>query len=430
MPKRPSGRHLSEADRGVIAELLKLGHSINYIAREMECSPSTISREIRNRSVRHTPVNCDCVYFKNCTHRDVCHPGNDCKKLCRTCNAARKYCPDYTVAYCEEALANRTGVCNFCPKRSRCHYTRYIYDPVKAQADADSLLVNSRKGRNISEEHLQKIDGIVSPLIRKGQSIYHVVQTHGRELGISESTLRRMINDSDIEARNIDLRSTVQRKVRRKRTANGYKMMKTTKEGRRYDDYLKYISGHDIATVQMDCVEGRKDESAVLLTLHFPLSHMQIAVMLNEQTTDAVIHGLDILETQLGPKLFAECFPLILTDNGHEFADIDGIERSLYGGKRTMVFFCEPNRSDEKGSCENNHKYIRYVIPKGSSMEPFMQSDISLMMDHVNSYKRKSLNGRCPYDIGRLFLPEDFFLQLGLEKIPPDEINLTPSLLR
>lgn len=430
MPKRPSGKHLSEADRSVIAELLKLGHSINHISREMECAPSTISRELKNRSEKHIPKTCDCIYFKTCTLKDVCHPGNNCNKLCRTCNAAKKLCPNYTIAYCEEAISNRTGVCNFCSKRGRCHFTRYIYDPVKAQADADRLLIESRKGRNISEEHLQKIDDIVSPLIKKGQSVYHVVQTHGRELGISESTLRRMINDSDINARNIDLRSTVQRKIRRKRTNNDYKTMKTVKEGRKYEDYLKYISEHDVATVQMDCVEGKKDESAVLLTLHFPISHLQIAVILSEQTSETVVHGLDIIETQLGPALFTECFPLILTDNGHEFADIDGIERSLYGGKRTMVFFCEPNRSDEKGACENNHKYIRYVIPKGTSLEPFMQSDISLMMDHVNSYKRKSLNGKCPYEIGKLILPEDFFLSLGLEQIHPDEVNLTPSLLR
>jgi len=430
MPKRPSGKHLSAADRSVIAELLKLGHSINFIANEMDCSPSTISRELKNRSEKRTPRSCNCIYLRNCTRKDVCHPGNDCKKLCRNCPAAKKCCPDYTQTYCEEALANRTGVCNFCSKRGRCNYTRYVYDPVKAQCEADRLLVESRKGRNISEGHLQKIDNIVSPLLKKGQSIYHVVQTHGKELGISESALRRMVNDSDIYARNIDLRNTVQRKFRRKRSNTGYKTMKTVKEGHKYEDYLEYISKHDVAIVQMDCVEGKKDESPVLLTLYFPISHIQIAVILNEHTSDAVVKGLDVLEIQLGADLFAECFPLILTDNGHEFADISGIERSICGGRRTTVFFCEPNRSDEKGSCENNHKYIRYVIPKGTSLNPYMQSDISLMMDHVNSFKRKSLNGKCPYEIGRLFLPEDFFLCLGLEQIPPDEVNLTPSLLR
>ena len=59
-----------------------------------------------------------------------------------------------------------------------------------------------------------------------------------------------------------------------------------------------------------------------------------------------------------------------------------------------------------------------------------MQSDISLMMDHVNSFKRRSIGGKCPYELARMFLPEEFFLLLGLTQIPADEVNLTPSLLR
>jgi len=48
----------------------------------------------------------------------------------------------------------------------------------------------------------------------------------------------------------------------------------------------------------------------------------------------------------------------------------------------------------------------------------------------VNGFKRRSPNGKCSYETGRMFMPEDFFLRLGLEQIPPDEVNLTPSLLR
>lgn len=429
MPKRTSGKHLTEADRAIIAQLLKEGRSLRYIAGQIGCAPSTITREIKNHAEKRTPRTCGCIHFMDCEKRNVCHPAYNCKKLCRSCNAAKARCQDFVQAYCDEAIANHTGVCNFCSKRSRCNYIRYIYNPDKAQEEALESLKNSRKGRNISEEHLDRIDRIVSPLIKHGQSIYHVVQTHGKELGISESTLRRMVNDCDIEARNLDLRSTVQRKVRRHRTDNCYKTMNIIKDGHKYEDYLRFIDEHDIPTVQMDCVEGIKTDRPVLLTLHFPVSHMQIAVMLAEHTSACVVYGLDVLETMLGPELFRECFPLILTDNGHEFADIAGIERSINGGKRTALFFCEPNRSDEKGAAENNHKYIRYVIPKGTSMEPFNQSHISLMMNHINSYKRKSLGGKCPYEIARMMMPEDFFGLLGLEQLPPDGLNLTPSLL-
>jgi IS30 family transposase len=255
------------------------------------------------------------------------------------------------------------------------------------------------------------------------------MQSHGHELGISESTLRRMVNDCNLDARNLDLRSTVQRKVRRKRNTD-YKAMNTIKDGHKYEDYLAYMEDNDVAVVQMDCVEGAKTDNAVLLTLHFTSCHLQLALILDDQTTAEVVAALDKVEETLGPVLFSQCFPVILTDNGHEFADIEGIERSVAGGKRTKVFFCEPRRSDEKGACENNHKYIRYILPSGSTLEPYDQTDISLMMDHVNSFMRASIGGMTPYQMGRMLLPEDFFLLLGLTEIEPDKVLLKPSLLK
>lgn len=123
------------------------------------------------------------------------------------------------------------------------------------------------------------------------------------------------------------------------------------------------------------------------------------------------------------------CFPVILTDNGHEFGDIKGMERSVYGGQRTKIFFCEPNRSDQKGSCENNHRLIRDVIPKGTSLDIYMQENITLMMNHINSYKRRVLLGCCPYEIAKKMMPQEFFDKLGLKRIRGNQVTLNPTLL-
>lgn len=58
------------------------------------------------------------------------------------------------------------------------------------------------------------------------------------------------------------------------------------------------------------------------------------------------------------------------------------------------------------------------------------QGKIIDYMDHINSFKRKSLGGKSPYEVGKIILPEDFFGLLDLNEISADEINLTPSLLR
>ena len=89
----------------------------------------------------------------------------------------------------------------------------------------------------------------------------------------------------------------------------------------------------------MDYVEGTKEDTAVLLTLHFPVFHMQLVYVLKKQTAPCVVDMLDAIETSLGKELFTACSPVILTDNGHEFTDMKGMERSVFDGKRTRVFF-------------------------------------------------------------------------------------------
>lgn len=425
-------KHLDKSDRRLIERYLKDSFSIRRIADMLGVNPSTISREIKSHKIKHTPEHCDCTNYFGCRRHKACKSSNSepCEKLCRTCSKAKTHCNAYVQEVCDRAKANGTGVCNFCDKKYNCRHTRYIYKAKKAQEEADLALVNCRRGRDLSEERLNRINDIVTPCVRNGQSIYHIMQSHGEQLGISESTLRRMINDCQLETKNIDLRDAVTRKRRRKRS-KGYKKMTVIKEGHKYNDFLEYKEKHEVAEVQMDCVEGKKSDAAVLLTLHFPIPHCQIALILPEHTSKGVVDGLDKIEIQLGLELFRECFPVILTDNGHEFSDLEGMERSctVPGERRTIVFFCEPNRSDQRGAGENNHKYIRYIIPKGTSLEPYNQEDISLMMNHINSFRRKDLGGKTPYEFAHMCLPGDFFVLLGLEEIAADDVNLTQKLL-
>ena len=307
---------------------------------------------------------------------------------------------------------------------------RYRYKTKTAESRYRELLVERRSGFDVTLGELEHINSLVSPRLKNGQSPYHIKQTLQDELPVSESTLRRMIDSCELDARNIDLRNKVKRKQWNHRNLHNETGMKMSKPGHLYKDYLAYIAENDCSIVEMDCVEGKQDENATLLTLHFKDFKMQLAFIMDQHTAENVVTVLDMLEETLETELFRMMFPVILTDNGHEFSDILAMERSIYGGQRTKVFFCEPNRSDEKGHCENNHKYIRYIIPKGTSLEPYSQRDISLMMNHVNSLKRKSLFGRSPYEAAMNVLPEDFFTLLGLEQIPPEQLILHPKLLK
>ena len=426
MQKPVSKKHLTEDDRIRIEALLNEQKSLRYIAARLDKSPSTISREIKTHVTENKTRPCDCIYFYDCKARNVCG-SKSCKKECRSCSKARKYCTDYSKAYCERLIGRKLKLCNGCPRTYNCPYGKFFYKASKADIEYRNTLVESRNGYDLTAEELINLDETVSPLIMNGQSVYHIVQTN--DLPVSESTLRRMIKSCELEARDIDLRNAVKRRQRKKRPKD-YKTMLVVKDGHKYDNYLELVKDNPIEIPQMDCVEGSKDSDAVLLTLFFPVSRVQLAFILESQTSENVVACLDMIEEALGTELFKEMFPYILTDNGHEFADIDGMQRSINGDERTFIYFCEPNHPEQKGGCEKNHEFIRYVIPKGTSLEPFSQVDISRMMDHINSYTRKELHGKSPYAVARAMYPEDFFTLLGLEDISPKDIVLSPKLLK
>lgn len=70
------------------------------------------------------------------------------------------------------------------------------------------------------------------------------------------------------------------------------------------------------------------------------------------------------------------------------------------------------------------------IVPKGSSLDDFTQEDITLMMNHINSYARPNLGDKTPYEVFAMLYGEDILKEMGVELIPPDKITLHPSLLK
>ena len=100
------------------------------------------------------------------------------------------------------------------------------------------------------------------------------------------------------------------------------------------------------------------------------------------------------------------------------------------GSRRTRVFYCDPQASYQKGAAENNHALIRRIIPKGASLDDFTQEDITLMMNHINSYGRLNLGDKTPYAVFASLYGEEILRKMGAELISPDKVTLRPSLLK
>lgn len=100
------------------------------------------------------------------------------------------------------------------------------------------------------------------------------------------------------------------------------------------------------------------------------------------------------------------------------------------GEIKTKVFYCDAYCSWQKGMIEKNHEFIRYVLPSGKSFDEFSQEDITLLMNHINNYPRKNLNGSTPFALAKLLLDKELLRNLHFHKIQPDNIILKPMLLQ
>ena len=179
----------------------------------------------------------------------------------------------------------------------------------------------------------------------------------------------------------------------------------------------------------MDTVEGIKG-GKVLLTFLFRSSKLMLAYILNEKTQKEVLRVFNTLEQELGTELFEKTFPIILTDNGSEFGNPLSLEFNDEGIGRTRIFYCNPRASYQKGMIEKNHEFIRYILPKGTSFEGLEQTDIDLMMNHINSLGRNSLNWYSPIELAKFTLDKNVIKKLNLKKVPADKIQLNKQLLK
>ena len=125
-----------------------------------------------------------------------------------------------------------------------------------------------------------------------------------------------------------------------------------------------------------------------------------------------------------------EIFKVCLADNGSEFSNPKAMEYDKQGNLRTRIFYCAPSAPYQKGSAERNHEFIRMFLPKGTDLDSFSQKDISLMMDHINSYSRESLGNKCPYDMFAFLYGQKILDLLGCHRIPPQDVTLSRSIFR
>lgn len=275
-----------------------------------------------------------------------------------------------------------------------------------------------------------ELDLLISPLLKKGQSMAHIYANHAAEIPFCRRTLYNYIDRGVFTARNLDMRKRVRYRLRKKPTKVSL-LAREFRVGRSYDDYQKLIKEHpDISVVQMDTVEGSKGSDKVFLTMLFCNCSLLLIFLLDDKSPASVIKVFDWLEKQLGIKVFKELFGIILTDNGVEFQQPERLECNANGKKRSHIYYCNPHSSWQKGMLEKNHQFIRLVVPKGKSFDHLPHDKVTLIMNHINSEARDQFNGCTPYKLSLMLLNNKLHSALHLIEISPDDVTLNSSLIK
>lgn len=322
-------KHLSQNDRIKMETMLNSGHKVVEVAEYLHVHRSTIYREIKRGEY---------------THRNS----------------------DYT----EE--------------------TRYSSDLGQKNHDWNA----QGKGRNIKIGNDRPLAEYIEEKIIEDKYSPEAALAAAAESGIefttsiSVRTLYRYIDKGIfLKLTNKDLPVKGKRKKHNKRV----KVQKRASAGESIENRPDEVKDREIfGHWEMDTVKGKQGVTkSCMLVLTERKTRDEIIVKLPDQKAASVVEAIDRLERKWG-DMFTKVFRSITVDNGVEFSDYEGLERSVLheGEKRTFAFYCHPYRSWERGSNENNNRLIRRHIPKGEDFDEKQDRDIEYIENWINNYPR------------------------------------------
>ncbi len=440
---------LTDAERCYIEARLRAGKTPYAIAKELNRPIKTILREIKARAIVSDKgvayrIKNRCIHRMDCSKTFVCgtclqaHRTRKCR-LCAQCNS---HCPDFVEDVCEK-LAKPPFVCNGCQDEHKCVLRKKYYIASAAHANYREILVESRKGVNITEKEVLQLDNLIYGFTKNGQSIHAAMVAHGDEISVSEKTIYRYVNGGLLTTIRGDLPRACTLKPRKSKSVER-RIDTQCRIGRTYEDYQAFLAENPgCPIVEMDTVEGVKG-GKVLLTLIFLPSRFMIARLLDAKTAANVTAEFKCIRQSLAMQvgnemlleMFSQLFPVVLTDNGTEFSNPQSIEFDEEQNRLTKVFYCNACASYQKAFVERNHEFIRTILPKGTeyfeptSFDGLTQEQIDLMMSHINSYPREILKDKTPYALFVETFGEEIAQDVfNIRAITPDAIVLKPALL-
>lgn len=334
MANKKGSHQLTRADRISLEALLKAGHGKTEIARQLGVHRSTIYNELKRGEYEH----------RNSDY-----------------TTEIRYSSDLAQQRAEENLKVRGTQLKI---GNDIAYANYIEDKIVNEDYSQAAVLGELKAQGREGEFNTTICvATLYSYIDKGVFL----NLTNKDLPVKKNKKRKY------------------KKVRRqqKRAAAGDSIEKRPEEIDKREEF-----GH----WEMDSVIGKRGISKnTLLVLTERQTREEIIFKLPDHTDEAVVAALDNLEKRWGAELFSKVFKTITVDNGSEFADVGGLERSILneGEKRTHLYYCHPYSSWERGTNEVTNKMVRRKVPKGTDFDDKTDEEIAEIEEWINGYPRR-----------------------------------------
>ena len=281
----------------------------------------------------------------------------------------------------------------------------YIYQWDVAQRDYEQNKGGGGRHPKLHSRH-PLLASLVKLITENHLSPYcamRILEKQGHELNFCEKTLYNYIETPNSP---ISREQLPYGRRYRKRNAGNLKMRRKHEnlKGESIEKRPEIINAREkVGHYEMDLVVGARGGKKALLVITERVTRYQHIILIKDKTQKSVIKVLNQLERKLGRETFSSHFKSITCDNGIEFQDYEGIEKSVLSKKkkRTEVYFAHPYSSFESGSNENANRLIRRILPKGYTFDSLKQRDVQQVALWMNKMPRKIFAGKSAKEMAK-----------------------------
>lgn len=290
---------------------------------------------------------------------------------------------------------NRSSICREL-KKGDCEQlngstweTYHIYSAEIAQKKHDYAQTSKGADLKIGNrfDYLKAIEDRVLDNHSLEEAILYVAQTMQFDIAITKQTAYRYLDIGLFPHLKRKDMPSPRKKHHRKiiRRTNSNHADHRSIENRPQDIKNRTSFGH----WEIDSIIGKsKGKKESVLTLSERLTRQEIVIRTNGKTAADTVQALLKLRHTLG-KDFQNIFQSITCDNGSEFADQQGMEKS-----GTTLYYCHPQSPGERGTNENSNRILRRKLPKGKSLSRCTPKQAKEVQDWINDIRRPILGGK------------------------------------